>query len=89
VSEYSYYATTVAGASAYVDRFIANGASFFYNPAGKDYFLEDVGVVTQYYDKAWERVKASAPGFVAAAPTEETEPEATIVFPKLPDAVSI
>lgn len=88
VTNYSFYATTVESASAYVERYIVNGPSYFIHPAGQNTWLKDIGEDEQMYEAKWKEVK----DYFAARQTgpEVPEPAAEITPPmpeiKVPDA---
>jgi spermidine/putrescine-binding protein len=68
VTNYSFYATTVDGATPYVDRYLINGPSFFIHPSGKNFNLKDVGEMDEYYRGVWEQLTGSYLSRPVAAP---------------------
>ncbi len=61
VTNFSCYATTIPAARAYVDRSITNGASYFINPSGHDFHMEDLGEDTREFDRVWSEVRGEWP----------------------------
>jgi hypothetical protein len=61
VTNFSCYATTIPAARAFVDRSITNGASYFINPTGQDFHMEETDHQTAEFDRVWAEVKAEWP----------------------------
>lgn len=77
VTNYSFYATTVDGATPYIDRYLINGPSFFIHPSGKNFNLKDVGEMDDYYRGVWSQLTGK-PGPVAEPPQSPPIPELEI-----------